>query len=259
MESILDSFADNANVLDETSSVTDELKGTEDVKKESSGITSSYVISIILFIGILFFESTVWLLGKEYYQTMEYSVFASSVISFNLEAVYLYSSAQRELKYKVLAILLLAVSMNCLQHTAFSKDKNISSYKDDINRQVEIKTGELKALTNTQWPILIKEQKSLQYQMQRYVDQNLITKGNMKLAEPKRILRTKIKEFKQERVELNKEISTLNKKIREISLFSSFSMLEQKTKVTIITFLILQIAICVLLPSIIKGVKRGGL
>lgn len=205
----------------------------------------------IILLGILLFEASVWMLGKKYFISMEYSEFVASVLSFNIEAAYLYSASQRGLSFKVLAILLLAISINCLQYSAFSTDKNIPIYKDGIERELTQYKRELKEEASA---IRI-EEASIQEQMKVYLKHDQVSKGIERLKKSREAVRKRKDEYLERSDLLNSKIGKLEEKKRSISIVSSFGMLEEKTKVTIITFIVLQIGICIILPSLMDRIK----
>jgi hypothetical protein len=226
---------------------------TEEVK--GALITRNNYHSIALLIPIFLFEILVCVIGSQFYISIGYSNYSAIVLAVSIESFYMYFSSRSSVRAIVIKLILLTISITTLSYSAYLKDANVR--ESIISLQKSIAEGELRLVSigNEEMDLKAKE-REIEDDMKVYREHSKVSKGN-KILGPRRLaIDSERASLKNERLLIKKSLKVSRGNLSSQGVFKNINILSIQTIMTILTFAVIQLSICIALPELVKDQKN---
>ncbi|OUS00273.1 hypothetical protein A9Q84_00035 [Halobacteriovorax marinus] len=218
-------------------------------------LVSKKVSAASVLLPVIFFELLVCILGSKFYLSIGFDFFTSIVLAVTTETFYMYFSSMRSVKASFIRTVLLTVSITTLSYSAYQKDTNVMNLVNSLESDISESRNRLKEVS-TEIVSLKKEELNIERDMEVYRKHDLASKGNRVLAPRRLELSNRRIRLSGERGELRQFIEKKSTKLSSQSFIGNIKILTIQTLITIVTFSIIQLSICIALPQILTEIKE---
>jgi hypothetical protein len=217
-------------------------------------LTEKMITGGVILFSIALFEVLVCILGTKFYTSMGYDFSSGLILAVTIEVFYMYFSSRKSWGSMFIKIVLLLVSISALTYSAYIKDQNVQNSIIHLDKSLQSSYLYLK-LTENSLLNLKKIELSIEKDMKSYRDYDLITKGNRVLKPRRDALAKKRELLIEEKNKVLRKIKITNNARIDQGIISNIWILSMKTIMSILTFTILQISICVALPDVLDSLR----
>ena len=228
--------------------------GSESVRIKKDNSRSMISASIVL-IPIIFFEILVCIIGSQFYTKIGYSLYSATVLAVTIEVFYMYFSSKKSFTATLLKIVLLSVSITTLSYSAYLKDSNVNENKTRLQKSITEGELRLSSILEDQRALKVKDQ-NVEKDMEIYRKHSMASKGNLVLGPRRSSINSQRSELKIERSSIIDSLNLGRAELSTQSVIKNIGILTIQTLMTILTFSIIQIAICIALPDLINKLEN---
>lgn len=246
------------NSIDEIFSKSRNLSNVQDRQTIYDGgekFSLSKINAGSVLIPIVLFEILVCILGAKFYISIGYGAYSAITLALTIEVFYMYFSSKKDIKSWVIKLTLLLISVTTLSYSAYIKDANIIANTELIQSSINESKNRLVEITK-EFSNFASEKEQIEKDMELYREFKKATVGNTILAPRRLELQSRRTELLRERDLIKSEIDREGKVLITQSFFSNFKILTIQTLISILAFTVVQIAICLALPDLLKTFNK---